>query len=129
MPKHLSSLPLAARRALVTLGSDISAARRRRQLPLEILAERALTTRQTVARIERGDPRVAIGTWAAVLFALGFIDRLGALAEPARDELGQALETERLPQRVRLPTKRNARPALEESADRPNRRRPTEPRA
>lgn len=121
MPKHISVLPQAARRALSTLGADMSAARRRRRLPLEVLAERALTTRQTVARIERGDPRVAIGTWAAVLFALGLVDRLGTLADAARDALGRALEEERLPQRVHL----TAQPADRRA---PRRGRPSEPR-
>jgi transcriptional regulator with XRE-family HTH domain len=102
MQTNPTPLPLAAQRALRRLGTDISAARRRRQLPLEIVAERAFTTRQTVARIERGDPKVAIGTVAAVLFALGLVDRLRELAAPAHDDVGLALESERLPRRVRL---------------------------
>ena len=70
---------------------------------MDVVADRALTTRQTVARIERGDPRVAIGTWASVLFALGLANRLGDLAAPSGDREGLALEAERLPKRVRLP--------------------------
>lgn len=104
MPKSPPTVPIAVRRALVTLGADISAARRRRRLPLEVVAERALTTRQTIARIEHGDPRVAMGTWATVLFALGLADRLRDLAAPGRDEVGLALEDERLPIRVRIAT-------------------------
>lgn len=103
MTKPPPPIPLAARRALVALGEDIAAARRRRRLPLEIVAERALTTRQTVARVEHGDPSVAMGTWATVLFVLGMAPRLAGIAAPAHDELGLALETERLPKRVHLP--------------------------
>ncbi len=98
-----STLPLAVRRALVRLGRDISAARRRRRLPLEVVAERAFTTRQTVARVEKGDPTVALGTVATILFALGLNDRVMQLAAPSADEVGLALEEERLPERVRLP--------------------------
>lgn len=109
MPKGPPPVPFAIRRALIKLGVDIAAARRRRRLPLDIVAARALTTRQTVARVEKGDPAVAMGTWATVLFALGMADRLADLAAPATDALGIALETERLPERVRLPSTRQRR--------------------
>lgn len=109
MPKQTPRIPIAVRRALLKLGADISAARRRRRLPLEVLAQRALTTRQTISRIEKGDARVAMGTWATVLFALGLAERLGDLAAPARDELGLMLDEERLPARVRTVTS-TARP-------------------
>lgn len=102
MPKTTLHPPAAVRRALVNLGADISAARRRRRLPLEVLAERALTTRQTISRIEQGDARVAMGTWATVLFVLGLAERLGDLAAPAHDQLGLTLDEERLPARVRM---------------------------
>ena len=102
MPKSPPPLPLAVRRILVQLGEDLRSARRRRRLPLAIVAARALTTRQTVSRIEKGDPSVAMGTWATILFVLGMEERLAELAAPANDVLGQALETEKLPERVRL---------------------------
>ncbi len=102
MPKQPPTLPGLARKALTQLGADIRAARGRRNLPLEAVAARALTTRQTVSRLEKGDPSVAIGTCATVLFVLGMVDRLADLAAPAHDELGLALDTEKLPERVRL---------------------------
>ncbi len=34
---------------------------------MEIIAARALTTRQSAPRIEKGDPRFAMGTRASVL--------------------------------------------------------------
>ena len=77
---------------------------------MEVVASRALTTRQTVARIERGDPRVAMGTWASVLFALRLANRLAELAAPARDTEGLALEAERLPKRVRVPRAERGQP-------------------
>lgn len=105
MPKPPPPSPLAVRRALATLGEDIANARRRRRLPIQVLADRALTTRQTIARVERGDPSVAMATWASVLFSLGFIERLADVAAPAGDEVGLALESDALPRRVRLPSK------------------------
>lgn len=112
MPKSPPPLPLAARRALAKAGADIGDARRRRRLPLELVAERALTTRQTIARIERGDPTVAVGTWATTLFVLGLIDRLADIAAAVTDDVGLSLEAERLPKRVHLAprTRRRAEP-------------------
>jgi hypothetical protein len=68
---------------------------------MAILAERAFTTRKTLGRIERGDPTVSIGIYATVLFVLGMVDRLEAVADASADRLGAALEDERLPKRVR----------------------------
>ena len=103
MSSTIPPIPVPVRAALKELGLDVSEARRRRRLTMDVVAGRALTTRQTVARIERGDPRVAMGTWATVLFALGIAGRLGELASPAADASGLALEAERLPKRVRNP--------------------------
>jgi len=57
----------------------------------------------TLNKIERGEPSVAMGTYATVLFVLGMADRLADLADPRNDAVGLALEEERLPQRVRRP--------------------------
>lgn len=103
MPTPSPAVPLEVRRALQQLGADLSEARRRRRLPMEVVAARALTTRQTVARIERGDPRVSMAAWASVMFALQLADRLGGLAAPEHDAEGLAREAERLPKRARIP--------------------------
>lgn len=94
--------PAAVRRALHKLGSDIHDARRRRQLPMSVVADRAFTSRTTLQRIEAGDPGVGIGIYAAVLHALGLLEDLGRIADISRDSVGQALASVRLPTRVRL---------------------------
>jgi transcriptional regulator with XRE-family HTH domain len=96
-----SALPLPVKRALATLGRDISTARRRRNMTIATLAERAFIGRNTVTRVERGDPGVALGIYATVLFVLGLADRLGALADPATDQVGLALAEAQLPKRAR----------------------------
>lgn len=68
---------------------------------MAVMAERAFVARQTVARVERGDPGVSIGIYATVLFALGMTERLAALADATADRLGVMLEDEQLPKRVR----------------------------
>jgi transcriptional regulator with XRE-family HTH domain len=106
--RALPALPLAVGRALQKLGQDLSAGRRRRRLTMALVAERAMISRTTLARVERGDPGVSIGIYATVLFVLGMGDHIGALADPGADAVGLALEDERLPQRVRLPRRRVA---------------------
>jgi len=93
---------IAVRHGLRKLGQDIRDARRRRGLPAGVVAERAFTSRPTLQRVERGDASVSIGIYAAVLQSLGLLDGLSQLADPARDEVGLAMATEKLPQRVRL---------------------------
>lgn len=92
----------AVRRSLHKLGGDLRDARKRRGLPAAVVAERAFTSRPSLQRVEEGDPAVSIGIYAAVLQALGLLDGLNQLADPTRDQVGLALSTEKLPQRVRL---------------------------
>jgi transcriptional regulator with XRE-family HTH domain len=94
-------------RALLELGQDLSAARRRRRLTMAMVAERAFINRNTLARVERGDAGVSIGIYATVLFVLGLGQRIGQLANPSHDTMGLALDAEQLPKRVR-PAKRTA---------------------
>lgn len=100
-----SSLPIPVRRALLKLGGDLRDARRRRRIPVALMAERAAMSRMTLHRVERGEPGVSVGAYAAALFVLGLTERLAELADPRRDAVGLALEEERLPQRIRLARK------------------------
>ncbi len=98
-----SHIPTPVTRALRKLGHDIRDARRRRRIPVAILAERASISRMTLNKLEKGDPGVSAGTYATVLFSLGMADRLADVADPRHDDVGLALEEEQLPQRIRLP--------------------------
>lgn len=93
---------IAVRRSLRKLGEDLRNARRRRSLPAGVVADRAFTSRPSLQRVERGDPAVSIGIYAAVLQALGLLDGLGQLADPSLDSGGLAMANEKLPRRVRL---------------------------
>jgi DNA-binding XRE family transcriptional regulator len=98
----MDSLPIPVKNALRKLGSDIRDARRRRHIPAAVMADRAFISRTTLVKHEKGEPGVAKGTYAAVLFVLGRIDRLRELAETRSDEIGLSLEKERLPQRISI---------------------------
>ena len=101
--RALAGLPAQIERGLRKLGADLSAARRRRRLPMAMVAERAFISRGTLGRAERGDAGVSMGIYGSVLFALGMGERVGDLADPRDDAVGRALEDEALPKRVRLP--------------------------
>ncbi len=90
------------RRVLRKLGADIHDARRRRRLPMAVVAQRAFTSRSTLQRIEAGDPAVGIGIYGAVLQALGLAEGLAGVADISRDSVGQSLASADLPKRVRI---------------------------
>ena len=94
------TLPIPVARVLRKLGHDIRDARRRRRLPMSIVTQRASISEPTLIRIEKGDPKVAIGSYATVLFVLGMADRLADLVDPKNDPVGLQLEEENLPKRI-----------------------------
>jgi DNA-binding XRE family transcriptional regulator len=100
-PRKNIDLPLPVRRLLRKLGGDIRAARLRRRIPTKIMAERASVSRTTLHKAEKGDPGVSLGNYATILFVLGLHDGLGDLADIKNDPVGQDLEEENLPQRIR----------------------------
>jgi transcriptional regulator with XRE-family HTH domain len=99
-----SSMPLPAAHALRKLGRDLSLARRKRSISTSDMAARLFVSRDTLWRLERGDPTVAIGTLATAAFILQLHDRIANLAAPASDELALSLDERRLPQRIRRPS-------------------------
>jgi transcriptional regulator with XRE-family HTH domain len=92
---------ISAARALRKLGSDLRDARLRRRLSMQLVADRARTTRATLTRIERGDPGVAVGLYCSVLNVLGLLDGVAQLADVVNDRVGVELEASRLPRRNR----------------------------
>ncbi len=62
-------------RTLEIMGEQIKMARLRRNLATELVAERAGISRATLWAVEKGTPTVSIGTYAAVLHALGGMDK------------------------------------------------------
>lgn len=99
------SLPRDARDALAKLGGDIAVARLKRRISTVSMAERAFISRNTLYKVEQGDPSVSIAIYATVLSLLGLIDRLGNVAERSEDEIGLDLEEDNLPERIRVKRK------------------------
>lgn len=76
---------------LETMGEQIKMARLRRNLSTELVAERAGISRTTLWAVEKGTPTVTVGTYAAVLHALGGMDKDFALVAKD-DEFGRKLQ-------------------------------------
>ena len=83
-----------ATKALQTLGENLKLARKRRKIPAYLLAERANMSLVTLRMIERGSPTVAMSNYMAVIFCLGFLNDVTAIA--ANDQLGRDLQDARL---------------------------------
>jgi transcriptional regulator with XRE-family HTH domain len=100
MSQQVASMPLPAERALRKLGRDLALARRKRGISTNDMAARLFVSRDTLWRLERGDPTVALGTLVTATFILNLHDRLANLVAPASDELALNLDERRLPQRI-----------------------------
>ncbi len=94
------ALPRAARAALTKLGGDIAVARKKRRISTVSMAERAFISRNTLHRLEHGEPGVSIGIYATVLTILGLTHRLADIADRTADTLGLDIEEDRLPKAI-----------------------------
>ena len=103
-----STLPRAARQALVKLGRDIAVARKKRRISTVSMAERAFISRGTLYKVEKGDPSVSMGIYATVLAILGLVEDLGNIADRSSDALGLDIEEDRLPKKVQPRRKKSS---------------------
>lgn len=99
--KAVTVLP-STEKILETMGEQIKLARLRRQLSVELVAERAGISRATLWNVEKGSPSVAIGIYAAVLHALNNMDK-DLLFVAKDDEFGKKLQDLNMQIRKRAP--------------------------
>lgn len=93
----------AARDVIRLLGQRVAIERRAQRRTAAELAERAGISRDTLHRVERGDPRVAIGTVIELLTLLG-VPLLEENTTDVAREIGRGrLMLDLLPDRVRTP--------------------------
>ncbi len=93
--------PARVRRAAEDVGAQLAAWRRIQNLTAVQVAERANISRDTLRRLEHGDPAVSMGTVLGVARALGALDRLVDALDPYQTDLGRARASAALPKRVR----------------------------
>ncbi len=104
MPKQNiteDAAPVALVEAVQALGERIRLARQRRQLRQVDLAAKAGIPTRTLRRVEGGELGTGLGVYAAVLWALGLLEDLAAVADPDTDAVGRTLEAAHRGERVR----------------------------
>jgi transcriptional regulator with XRE-family HTH domain len=82
-------------------GDMIRTWRKIQRLPMEVLAQRAGITRDTLRSIEQGSGSVRFENLFAVLEVLGIEQAVMAAVDPAATERGRALLERGLPERIR----------------------------
>lgn len=97
----ITAPPYPVETALKTLGANIHTARVRRGLSAQELGRKIGIDRRTVSDAEKGKPSTAVAVYAGLLWALGLIDQLTVVADPAADDEGRALALAREPKRAR----------------------------
>ena len=103
-------MPPTVRAALRDLGAHLAIARKRRKQPMKAWAARIGVSEPTLARLEQGDPGVAMGIYATALWLVGRAAAIAELAAPQHD-LGALEQDVRLAQAraVRKPVSLAAR--------------------
>ena len=91
---------VSARRALEALGANIKTARLKRRISVKGFVERIGVSESTVARLEKGDDGVSIGTLAMARLVLGEIGRISDFLDAGTDDTGLLLDRESLPKRI-----------------------------
>ncbi|MFC5522161.1 helix-turn-helix transcriptional regulator [Polaromonas jejuensis] len=86
---HLPLLPSLAKLAR-SLGQRLQLARCRRNLSTTVFAERVGISRNTLKRLEEGDPNVSLGTYLRALRVLGLETDIDVVA--CDDVLGRKLQ-------------------------------------
>lgn len=86
--------------ALRSLGTNLKVARLKRRISVKGFAERIGVSERTVARLEKGDGGVSIGTLAMAAMVLGELDRISNFLDAGSDDIGLLMEQEKLPKRI-----------------------------
>jgi len=94
MSKRTPPLFPASARQVAALGERLKAARRRRKLTREVVAARIDVSKQTLAKLEAGNPSTSVATLLRLLQVLGLSADIDAIA--ANDELGRRLQDQAL---------------------------------
>lgn len=102
MKKAAYNILPATEEILRTMGEQIKLARLRRNLSTELVSERAGISRASLWKVEKGDPSVAMGNYAAVLHALNNLDK-DLLLIAKDDEMGRQLQDLNLITKKRAP--------------------------
>ena len=83
--------PYRVEQAIERLGGNVRTARPRRNLTIADVAEKIGTGPRAVSDAEKGKVSTGIAVYVALLWAYDLLDPPGEIADPVKDEEGQAL--------------------------------------
>ena len=92
---------IAIERALKKFGANLKIARLRRNLSQDLIAERAGFSLSTLSHIEKGNPSVSIGNYAAYCNSVGLDIPFASIADPLKDETAFFMEMDAMRKRAR----------------------------
>ncbi|MFK4087357.1 helix-turn-helix domain-containing protein [Kribbella sp. NPDC020789] len=92
---------MRTRLAAEQLGAHVTAWRKLNGLTAAQVADRAGITRDTLRKLEHGDPSVGLEVFLNVSRVLGALDRIVEALDPYETDLGRARADQTLPKRVR----------------------------
>ena len=87
-----SAPPYPVEQAITRMGANLRTARLRRNLTIEEVAAKIGTGPRAVMDAEKGKPSTGMVVYMALLWTYGLLEPAAALANPATDEEGLALE-------------------------------------
>ena len=87
----LAAPPYPVEQALKKLGANLRTARLRRNLTIREVAEKIGTGPRAVSDAEKGKASTGIAVYVALLWVFDLLDQLIDVADPGKDEEGQAL--------------------------------------
>ncbi|MES2356503.1 MAG: helix-turn-helix transcriptional regulator [Pseudomonadota bacterium] len=89
--KLLTAPPYAVEQMLKRLGSNLRAARLRRNLTIEDIAQKIGTGLRAIADAEKGKPSTSIAVYIAMLWALDLLGHMNGVAALEKDDEEQTL--------------------------------------
>jgi transcriptional regulator with XRE-family HTH domain len=103
MPAASPAISPSGQEALARLGARLRSARKEQGVSAVAASEAAGISRVTLHRIERGEPSVAMGAWAAAAAALGLtLNLAGEDGEPTAPELPERIQLAAYPELKKL---------------------------
>ena len=96
-------VPFPVRRASTDIGSQLALWRRMQNLTAQQVAERADISRDTLRRLEHGDPGVTLASFLGVLRALGALDRAVDALDPMQTDVGRVRAIESILPAIKNP--------------------------
>ncbi len=86
----VAELPAAILRSALEIGEDYAGRRKTLGLTAEHVADRADITRETLRKLEHGDPTVSFHVVLRVARALGLLETVTEALDPLNTDLGRA---------------------------------------